>query len=68
MEIFYFIGAIVLLAAIGYGLMRNIGRNKRVDPITDAATREQYKHPERYQHTQKAFEEAAKRVDEETKS
>jgi len=59
-EIFYFIGAIVLLLAIGYGIYRDRTRDKRKDALTDAATREQYRHPERYQETQKTFEDAAK--------
>jgi hypothetical protein len=61
-ELFYIIGAMVLLAALGYGLLRNIGRNRRKDAIRDAATREQYDHPRRYRRTQKQFEKAAERV------
>ena len=63
-EFFYFIGAIVLLVAIGYGVYRDKTRNKRKDPITEAATREEYEHPERYERTQKQYERAADRVDE----
>lgn len=59
-ELLYFIGALVLLAAIGYGVYRDKTRDKRKDVITEAATREQYRHPERYQATQKKYEEAAK--------
>lgn len=59
-ELFYFLGAIVLLLAIGYGIFRDRTRNKRKDALTDAATREQYRHLERYQETQKSFEDAAK--------
>lgn len=59
-ELLYFIGALVLLAAIGYGMYRDKTRDKRKDAITEAATREQYRHPERYQETQKKYEEAAK--------
>jgi hypothetical protein len=59
-EWLYFIGAIVLLAALGYGVYRDKTRDRRKDALTDAATREQYRHPERYQQTQKAFEDAAK--------
>lgn len=60
-EIFYFIGAMVLLGAIGYGVYRDKNRNTRIDPITEAATREEYRHPERYQRTQKQYERAAER-------
>ncbi len=66
MEIVYFIGAIVLLAAIGYGVYRDKTRNKRIDPITEAATREEYGHPERYKRTQEQFERAAEREQERT--
>jgi hypothetical protein len=59
-ELFYFIGAIVLLVAIGYGVAQDKTRDKRKDALTEAATREQYQHPERYKKTQKAFEDAAK--------
>lgn len=59
-EWLYFVGAMLLLAAFGYGLLRNITRDKSKDAITEAATREEYQHPERYERTQKAFEKAAK--------
>ena len=65
-EIFYFIGAIVLLAAIGYGVYRDKTRNKRIDPITEAATKEEYEHPQRYRRTQDKFEQAAEREQERT--
>ena len=38
-ELFYFVGAIVLLAAIGYGVYRDKTRNRRRDALTEAATR-----------------------------
>ncbi|HET9229955.1 MAG TPA: hypothetical protein VFO00_01625 [Vitreimonas sp.] len=60
LELFYFIGAIVLLVAIGYGVASDKSRDKRKDALTEAATREQYQHPERYQKTQKQFEDATK--------
>lgn len=59
-ELFYFIGAIILLAAMGYGVYRDKTRDRRKHALTEAATREQYRHPERYAETQKAFEDAAK--------
>lgn len=59
-EIAYGAGAAVLLAAMVWGVLRDKSRNKRNDALTEAATREQYEHPERYQQTQKEFERAAK--------
>lgn len=59
-EIVYGAGAAVLLVAIAWGFYRDKTRNKRNDAITEAATREQYQHPDRYQRTQKEFERAAK--------
>ncbi len=59
-ELLYFIGALVLLAALGFGVYRDKTRDRRKDAITEAATREQYRHPERYQRTQKSYEDAAK--------
>ncbi len=60
-ELVYIIGALVLLAVITYGIVREKNRDKSKDAIGEAATREQYQHPERYEHTQKAFEDAAKK-------
>lgn len=59
-ELLFFIGAIVLLAAIAYGVFRDKTRDRSKDVLTEAATREQYEHPERYRRTQKQFEDAAK--------
>lgn len=58
-ELLYFIGALVLLAAIGYGVWRVKSRDKRIDALTEAATREQYEHPDRYRRTQDGFARAA---------
>jgi hypothetical protein len=60
----YGIGALVLALGIGYGVFRNLSRNKRVDAVTEAATKEQYEHPERYQQTQEEFEREAERIEE----
>ncbi|MGE0742583.1 MAG: hypothetical protein AB7O98_14680 [Hyphomonadaceae bacterium] len=59
MEAFYIIGAFVLAAAIGFGVYRDRTRDRSNDALTAAAAKEQYEHPETYQQTQKAFEEAA---------
>ena len=50
-EMIYPIGALILAVALGVALWRNHRRNKAVDPITEAATREEYDHPERYDRT-----------------
>ena len=55
-EIVYSIGALVLLVAIIWGVMQNKKRNRANDPITEAATRESYKHPETYKEEKKEFE------------
>jgi hypothetical protein len=44
-EIFFGLGALVLLAAIVWGVARNRSRNRANDPLTEAATREQYVDP-----------------------
>ncbi len=48
--IFYGGGALVLGGVMAYGMYRNSTRNKANDKITEAATRMQYKDPERYEH------------------
>jgi hypothetical protein len=45
-EVFYGVGALVLLAALVWGVMRNRARDRRLDPLTDAATRAQYDDPD----------------------
>jgi hypothetical protein len=62
-ELLFFVGALLLFGAIIYGVLRDKTRDKRNDAITEAATKEQYEHPERYQHTQDLFEKAATRDD-----
>lgn len=62
-ELLFFVGALILFGAIIYGVLRDKSRDKRNDAITEAATKEQYQHPERYEHTQELFEKAAKQDD-----
>jgi hypothetical protein len=59
-ELLFFISALVLLAAIGYGVYRDKTRDTRKDELTEAATREQYRNPERYRRAQNIYEDAAK--------
>lgn len=63
-EIFYPIGALILILGLVVAIWMNATRNKRKDAITEAATRAQYRDPERYQETQEQFAEAADHVDE----
>ena len=59
-EIIYSLGALVLLAAIVWGVTQNSRRNRANDPITEAATRESYKNPEGYKEERKDFENQVK--------
>lgn len=56
-ELLYGLGALFIALAIAYGLMRNRGRNKANDAITEQATLEEYQHPERYERTEEEFRE-----------
>ena len=56
-EILYGLGALVLLAAIVWGYAQYKTRNKANDPITEAATREEYDHPDRYKAEQEQFKD-----------
>lgn len=59
-EFVYVLGAGILLLALGLAVFSEKTRNRSKDGLTEAATREQYRHPERYERTQKQFEDAAK--------
>jgi hypothetical protein len=67
-EMFYPIGALILFIALGVGLVMNMTRDKRKDAITEAATREEYEHPKRYQRTRTQFKKAADRIDTEDRT
>ncbi|MBA4000644.1 hypothetical protein [Brevundimonas sp.] len=61
-ELVYPLGALALGVVLAVMLWRNHKRNKRVDPVTEAATREQYDHPDRYDRkTHDQFEAEADR-------
>ena len=47
-ELVYPLGALALGIVLAVVLWRNHNRNKHVDPVTEAATREEYDHPDRY--------------------
>ena len=59
-EILYGLGALVLLAALVWGFTQYKTRNKANDAITEAATREEYDHPDRYEHEQERFKDRVK--------
>lgn len=48
MEIVFGAGAVILALAVGWGIWRNRTRNRANDAIGDAATRDEYQHPESY--------------------
>jgi hypothetical protein len=47
-ELFFGIGAIILAAVIAWAILRNRARNRGNDRLTEAATREEYRHPGSY--------------------
>ena len=48
LELLYGVGALVLLVALVWGITQYKTRNKANDALTEAATREEYDHPDRY--------------------
>ena len=56
-ELTYGLGALLLLAVLVYGFVQYKRRNRANDPITEAATREEYDHPDTYQQEQDRFKE-----------
>ena len=49
LELFYGLGAVILGLAVAWALFANKSRSARNQRIGDAATREQYRHPESYE-------------------
>jgi hypothetical protein len=47
-ELFFGIGAIILAVVIAWAILRNRARNHGNDRLTEAATREEYRHPGSY--------------------
>lgn len=47
-ETFYVLGALLLGIAIGWAAFSYMTRNRRLDGAREAATREQYDHPDTY--------------------
>jgi hypothetical protein len=56
-EIAYGLGALALLVALVWGITQYKTRNKANDPLTEAATREEYDHPDSYSQEQKRFKD-----------
>jgi hypothetical protein len=55
LELLYGLGALVLLIALVWGITQYKSRNKANDPLTEAATREEYDHPDTYQQKEDDF-------------
>lgn len=49
LELAYISGGVILGIAIAYGYIQYKTRNRRNDPVTEAATRSLYDHPETYE-------------------
>jgi hypothetical protein len=56
-EIFYGLGALALLAGLVWGITQYKRRNRANDPLTEAATRAEYDHPDTYEHEQQQFKD-----------
>ena len=54
-EILYGLGALVLLAALVWGFTQYKRRNRANDPITEAATHDEYDHPDTYEQDEQRF-------------
>jgi hypothetical protein len=54
-EVFYGLGALALLAVLVWGIIQYKRRNRANDPITEAATRAEYSHPETYDREEQQF-------------
>jgi hypothetical protein len=48
LEVLFAVGTVVLFIALLWGFVRYKTRNRANDPITEAATRAEYNHPEAY--------------------
>ncbi len=55
LEIAFFLGAVVVLAAIVWGVGASARRNRANDPVREAATRELYKDTEGYDEKEGEF-------------
>ena len=59
-EIGFGLGALLLLGGLIWGMTQYKTRNRANDRITEAATREEYRHPETYSQTREALKRQVK--------
>ncbi len=59
-EVFYGLGALLLLAALVWGITQYKRRNRANAPITEEATRAEYNHPKTYQREEESFRDRVK--------
>lgn len=57
LELIYGLCIVALAVGIAYAMRQYRTRNRANDAVGQAATREQYKHPERYEQEEKRFKE-----------
>jgi hypothetical protein len=55
LELLYGLGALLLFGALIYGFTQYKRRNRANDAITEAATREEYSHPDAYDGEEEDF-------------
>jgi hypothetical protein len=55
LEVFFGLGALVLLGALIWGITQYKLRNRANDPITERATKAEYDHPATYEQEQDRF-------------
>ena len=55
LELLYGLGALVLLIALVWGITQYKSRNRANDAVTEAATRDEYDHPDTYEKDEDEF-------------
>lgn len=60
LELIYGLCVVALAIGIAYAMRQYRTRNRANDAVGQAATREEYRHPERYERSQKGFREKAR--------
>lgn len=59
-ELFYILGAVVLGAALAYGMMQSSKRNRANDRVSDEASRALYNDPDGYEQKEKELNKEVK--------